>query len=141
MPIGRRVQQRYRDGVRHAVLKWLFATLLALFVGASGAARAGQTPSGVQGSVTLSPNGPECVDAASCSKPARRVLLLFSHDGGVRARVTTSAKGTYRVLLPPGRYSVTTTAFRRGSGVTPRVVRVRSGRISTANLTIDTGMQ
>ena len=82
-----------------------------------------------------------CREGEPCTKPARNVVLVFARDGRVAARATTSGLGTYRVLLAAGRYVVTAPAYRIGSGVTPRVVRVRPGVVARVDLRIDTGLQ
>jgi len=99
------------------------------------------TPSGLRGTVTLFPARPVCIEGESCSKPAPGVLLVFTRKGRVAARVATTKRATYRVLLAPGVYSVTAPKYRRGSGVTPGTVRVKKGRIARIDLEIDTGLQ
>ena len=57
------------------------------------------------------------------------------------ARVTTTPKGTYRVSLRPGVYSVTTVPPRRvGTGLTPRTVRVPKARVARRDFHLDTGL-
>jgi hypothetical protein len=82
-----------------------------------------------------------CVEGQPCSKPAARVLLVFRRSGSVAARVTTGVDGSYRVLLAPGRYCVVAPRYVRGSGVTPKTVRVPEGRVARIDLEIDTGIQ
>jgi len=96
---------------------------------------------GLRGLVTLSPIRPVCIEGQPCSKPAPNVLLVFRRTGRVVARVTTGAKGWYRVLLRPGIYTVVAPRYLHGSGVTPSTVRVRSGRVARVDLEIDTGIQ
>ncbi len=115
------------------------ATTLSLALAAG--ARAGVPSSGLQGLATLEPTRPVCIDTAPCTKPAARVVLLFLRNGRTAARIRTRADGAYRVLLRPGVFTVVAPAYRVGSGVTPRSVRVRQGCISRVDLRIDTGIQ
>jgi hypothetical protein len=115
----------------------LILTFLAL-VPASGSASVG---SGLRGRVTLSPTRPVCIEDEPCSRPAPGVLIAFRREGRVVARVITRSDATYRVALVPGVYSVAAPLYRRGSGVTPRTVRVPKGRFAHVDLEIDTGIQ
>ena len=87
------------------------------------------------------PTRPVCIEGQPCSKPAPGVLIVFRRDGRIVARVTTRADATYRVTLSPGTYTVAAPQYRRGSGVTPRTVRVPKGRFACVDLEIDTGIQ
>ena len=123
-------------------LTLLAVSLLAASLAAvMPSATASPSRSGLRGLVTLSPTRPVCIEGQPCSKPAAHVLLVFRRDGTVVARVTTGAEGWYRVLLPPGTYAIVAPRYVRGSGVTPRTVRVRAGRIVRVDLEIDTGIQ
>ena len=89
----------------------------------------------------LSPTRPVCIEGQPCSKPAAHVLLVFRRGGAVAARVTTGARGWYRVLLRPGTYTVVAPRYLVGSGVTPKTVRVQEDRMMRVDLEIDTGIQ
>lgn len=73
-----------------------------------------------------------------CSGPAAGVVLTFRRKSFVR-RAKTGANGRYRVLLPPGKYTVT---FKPAamSGVAKTVV-VPRGRLGEANFSLDTGIR
>ena len=115
--------------------------LAASLVAVMPSATASSSRSGLRGLVTLSPTRPVCIEGQPCSKPAARVLLVFRRDGSIVARVTTGVEGWYRVLLRPGLYTVVAPRYLRGSGVTPRTVRVTKGRVARIDLEIDTGIQ
>jgi hypothetical protein len=88
------------------------------------------------------PIKPVCKIGEPCERPAAGVVLQFKRAGRVVARVRTSQKGTYRVRLRPGPYTVTTVPPRRiGSGLTPRTVRVPKGRMARRDFHLDTGLQ
>jgi hypothetical protein len=117
----------------------LAALALALFF--AGAAVSAPS-SGLHGVVMEGPIKPVCKIGEPCERPAAGVVLQFKRAGRVVARVRTSQKGTYRVRLRPGRYTVTTVPPRRiGSGLTPRTVRVPKGRMARRDFHLDTGLQ
>jgi hypothetical protein len=128
---------RYRVAMRVVVATSATTVLLALAAGAGASA----PMSGLRGLATLAPTRPVCVETVPCSRPAASVVLVFLRKGRVAARITTRADGTYRVLLRPGTVTVVAPAYRVGSGVTPRTVRVPYGRVVRVNLQIDTGIQ
>jgi hypothetical protein len=118
-------------------------TLAALAVGSTlaGAATTPRPNSGLRGVVMRGPTKPVCEDPEPCEEPAVGVVLHFSQDGRVVARVRTVRGGRYSVRLRRGRYAVTTRIRRPGSGLTPRTVRVPRGRIARVDFHLDTGIQ
>jgi hypothetical protein len=118
--------------------------LAALVLGstfAGAAASTGVTSSGLRGVVMRGPTTPVCREAEPCEEPAAGVVLRFVRGNVVVARVKTGSAGGYRVKLRPGRYAVTTPRRGPGTGLTPRVVRVPSGRIARVDFFLDTGLQ
>ncbi|MSO96495.1 MAG: hypothetical protein EXQ81_12030 [Thermoleophilia bacterium] len=119
----------------------LTAVALALLVPTT-AVVASTTPSGLRGTVVRSPARPVCIEDEPCTKPAAGFLLVFSRAGAVVARTTTRVDGSYRVPLRPGIYTVRAPAAPRvGAGLTPRLVRVPTGRFARIDFVIDTGLQ
>jgi hypothetical protein len=119
-------------------------TLAALAFGSAlaGAAAPSRLTSGLRGVVMRGPTKPVCDDTEPCEEPAAGVVLRFRRGDVVVARVTTAGAGGYRVRLRPGRYGVTTPSTRRpGAALSPRVVRVPTGRIARVDFHIDTGIQ
>jgi hypothetical protein len=120
----------------------LVAAALTLLAPAVAGALASAAPSGLRGTVALSPARPVCIEDERCTKPAAGFVLVFSRAGVAVARTTTRADGSYRVPLRPGTYTVRAPAAPRiGSGVTPRLVRVCKERFVRVDLSIDTGLQ
>jgi hypothetical protein len=117
------------------------ASLVVASLAFAPAATSIPTASGLRGHVTLSPARPVCIEDDPCSKPAPGVLLSFRRDGRTIASVKTTPSATYRLLLAPGLYVVAAPRYQRGSGITPRTVRVLRGRIARVDLEIDTGIQ
>jgi hypothetical protein len=97
--------------------------------------------SGLRGFAVLYPARPICFEDDPCTRPAAHVVLAFSHNGRVVARVKTQSNGRYQVRLTAGVYRVSAPAYRIGLGVTPKNVWVSKNRVARANLTIDTGIQ
>jgi hypothetical protein len=116
------------------------ATVVAALV-AVLAAGASARASGLRGVAVLYPARPVCGEDDPCTRPAANVVLAFWRRGVLVKRVTTTADGHYVVRLAAGVYRVTAPAYRVGSGVTPKHVRVTPARMSRVKLTIDTGIQ
>jgi hypothetical protein len=118
-------------------------TLAALAIASAAGAEAAShsLASGLRGVVMRGPTKPICSDTEPCEAPAAGVVLRFARSGTVVARVRTNAAGAYRVLLRPGRYTVTTPQRGIGTGLTPRAVRVPAGRIARVDFHLDTGIQ
>lgn len=114
----------------------LASLLLTLAVPAASAT----TPSGLRGTVLRGPTMPVCREDNPCEAPAPNVLLHFSRAGRVVGEAKTGPAGGYRVLLRPGRYSVTTSRRTIGVGLTPRNVVVPRGRIARVDFHLDTGI-
>jgi hypothetical protein len=122
----------------------IVAVTLATLVfgsGIAGAAASSGVTSGLRGVVMRSPTKPICGEAEPCEEPAAGVVLRFSKGGRLVARVTTGRAGGYRVKLRPGRYVVTTPNRGPGTGLTPRFVRVPTGRVARVDFHLDTGLQ
>jgi hypothetical protein len=118
-------------------------TLVAFAIAAAAASAATSQglASGLRGVVMRGPTKPVCRETEPCEAPAPGVVLRFARSGIVVARVRTNASGAYRVLLRPGRYTVTTPLRGPGGGLTPRVVRVPSARVARVDFHLDTGIQ
>lgn len=120
----------------------LLAIALVAGLFGTGSAQATGYRSGLQGTVTRGPTSPACVAEQPCSAPAGHLTLIFWRDGRIVARTTTDLLGRYRIRLAPARYRVSqTTATTIGRGLQPLVVRVLSGRFTTVDLSIDTGIR
>jgi hypothetical protein len=115
---------------------------LALVLVVAAAAGATTTSSGLRGIVSRGPITPVCVVELPCSEPAPNVTLLFSRNGRVAGRTVTNGEGRYRVRLPAGLYSVRrSVAVVIGRGLEPDHARVRAGRFTRVDFSIDTGIR
>jgi hypothetical protein len=97
----------------------------------------------VTGLVVISPASPVCAAGTSCTRPAKRVRLVFSRNGK-SVVATTDSRGRYRVKLDRGRYSVRA-ASGHGTGpkqgLQPTKVTVPRGRFAKRDFTYDSGIR
>jgi hypothetical protein len=114
----------------------LIVVSLTLAVGAS----ASSSSSGLHGTVRRAPITPVCRVGIPCDAPAPGVVLTFSRTGVVR-KVRTDQTGAYRIALPPGVYSVTTSLRPFGRTPRPARVHVRAGHWDKIAFAIDTGIR
>ena len=96
---------------------------------------------GLFGTVTRAPAMPVCIAGQPCSKPAAGVTLTFARGGVTAKSVVTAANGTYRVLLPPGTYTVRVAGLSRIQRLSPLTVVVRRGVMARQAFVIDTGIR
>ena len=128
---------RYRLSMRRVVVAATVVAVLAQVVAAGASVRT----SGLRGVAVLYPARPVCGEDDPCTRPAVNVALAFWRNGVLVKRIITTADGHYLARLAPGVYRVTAPAYRIGSGVTPKNVRVPVGRIARVKFTIDSGIQ
>jgi hypothetical protein len=102
---------------------------------ACGVSAAGTAP-GAFGKVTRGPISPVCSAEQPCTEPAVGAVIVFLRSGVQAGRAVVGAAGTYRIHLAPGLYTV-----RAGRRVAPTTVRIRPGRLTHADLSIDTGIR
>lgn len=99
--------------------------------------------SGLQGVVTKGPTTPVCRAGRPCSAPAQVALLFHRSLPTARTfRTRSGTDGRYRIVLPPGTYTVST-AERIGITriIRPLRVHVRADHVDRMNFSIDTGIR
>jgi hypothetical protein len=74
-------------------------------------------------------------------RPAAGIVLAFSRAGAVRARVTTSSDGSYRVALAPGTYAVRVTHPRGVHRLNPSAVTLSASQVKRTTFYLDTGIR
>jgi hypothetical protein len=126
--------------MRRIAVPIVLATGLALGCGASDGTSS-STATGLQGRVMRGPIMPVCRVNVPCDAPAVGLRLRFIRSGRVVATATTNAKGWYRVVLRPGRYSVRTNRRTHEGIPTPSVATATSGRFRRVDFHIDTGIR
>jgi hypothetical protein len=115
----------------------VLGALAALTIGCGSAG--GGTATGFRGYVMRGPTMPVCRVGVPCTAPAKGVKLRFSRAGKLAATATTNDRGWYRVVLPAGRYAVSTSA--KGSAFGPRTATARKSRMVRQDFLIDTGIR
>ncbi len=115
----------------------LAAIALVLLPAASSAG----TGTGLYGVVRKGPIRPVCRVDVPCDSPVS-VTLVFSRGSVEVARVRSTAQGRYRILLPPGYYTIRSTT-RVGISRVPRphAVHVRVDHWDRIDLRFDTGIR
>ena len=96
---------------------------------------------GLFGTAVISPSQPVCRVDEPCTKPAAGMTLVFTSTRGAAKSVVTTAKGTYRVRLAPGTYTVRVGGANRLGKLTPAKVVVRSGLLLRRDFAIDVGIR
>jgi hypothetical protein len=114
----------------------LIVVTLTVAAGASAAS----SSSGLHGTVRRGPVTPVCRVGVACDAPAPGVVLAFSRLGVVR-KTRTDQNGGYRIALPAGVYSVTTSLRLFGRTPRPARVRVRAGHWDKIVFAVDTGIR
>jgi hypothetical protein len=84
---------------------------------------------------------PVCLQDDPCDGAAAGIKLVFTRNNQVAGRVTSGAEGRYRILLPPGTYTVTSPATMTKSHASPSPVRVVAGRVRHVDFFVDTGIR
>ena len=116
------------------------AVLVAAVACGAATGNAQELRTGLHGLVTKGPLSPVCSDETPCEGPAPDLRLVFSRNGGVVARTTTRADGTYRIRLRPGTYAVRVGQPRRTATEPARATVPRSG-FRRVNFFVDTGIR
>lgn len=100
-------------------------------------------PSGIQGVVTVSPvhGGPTRIGVPN-SKPLANTEFEIKNGEQVVASFSTNEDGTFRVLLPPGHYTVVKKNTQKGIGrYGPFEVVVAAGEMTKVEWNCDSGMR
>jgi Carboxypeptidase regulatory-like domain len=95
---------------------------------------------GLFGTAVISPAQPVCRAGESCTKPAAGMTLVFTSAHGAAKSVVTTAKGSYRIRLAPGTYTVRV-AKNRIARIAPLKVVVRRGLLLRRDFAIDVGIR
>ena len=118
------------------------ATLLALFRMTAVAETPPPTPSGIEGTIVVSPSrpGPIRKDEGPSVAPVRNAQFLVKAGDATVKTFTTNGEGRFQVALPPGHYVI------EREGAAPRIGRWRfeadvvAGQMTKVNWTADSGM-
>lgn len=115
----------------------------ALFVVAACTDATPASPgSGISGIALAGPRCPVVVAESPCpDTPWSGTVRVVEADGTVVAETRTDAQGRFEVPVPPGTYSVLAGASAGPGSGAVHGVRVIAGRITSVDLTVDTGIR
>jgi hypothetical protein len=97
---------------------------------------------GIAGTAVIDPAFPVCSVDRPCIAPDPNEAIVFWRGGTRIAKATTAADGTFRIALPPGRYTVSLPR-RSSAGVTvaPPSLRVTRGKMLRIVIHVDIGIR
>jgi len=117
--------------------------ILALLV-LSSAQTQSQSPTGIEGVITVSPIRPGPIRAGSeipNAAPLPNTLFTVENEKGVVTSFRTDSEGRFRVSLKPGHYSVLLAEHRFPRPCGPFEIDVSEGKMTKAEWRCDTGMR
>ena len=98
-------------------------------------------PTGIEGTISISPiRGGPIKPGVPNSKPMANAEFVATDEKGTQTPFTTDAQGHFRLMLPAGRYQITTKQRRRLGGCTFEAT-VTAGAITRVDWTCDSGMR
>jgi hypothetical protein len=118
------------------------ATLLALFSMTVAAETPSPDPSGIEGTIVVSPSrpGPVTKDEPSVAPVPNTKFVVKVGDATV-ATFTTDGEGRFRLALPPGHYVVEREGVVPGIGHWSFKADVIAGQMTKVNWAADSGMR
>jgi hypothetical protein len=122
----------------------IFAGLLVMAACFSSGQTQSGSETGIEGVITFSPTQPGPIRAgAPSSKPLADATFVVENKQGTEfASFTTDDQGQFRVLLPPGHYTVSKKGKKGGPGhYGPFDVDVVPGQMTKAQWECDTGVR
>jgi hypothetical protein len=131
-----------RRFVRIALVAGLVLAGFAVMTAASGCAQAVVTDGGVQGQVWIGPVSPVEQEGQPNERPYSATLdIARASDGKVVAKTTSSADGSFRVALAPGRYILEPVNGDPLPVAPSQPFSVDSGRFTTVRVDYDSGIR
>jgi hypothetical protein len=123
-------------------LRQLLGIVLVSLLVHSMNAETTEVPSGIEGTVTVSPihGGPSRVGVAD-SRPMANSVFEIGKDGAIVTTFTTDEAGKFRVPLPPGRYSIKKQDARKFPRCGPFDVEVTAAGFNKVAWACDSGMR
>ena len=129
---------RYQSHVATVVLFFVLIPFLALADNPTPSSLS----SGIEGVILLSPNrpGPIRKDQPDAAPAASVTFVVMKSDARV-ASLTTDSEGRFRILLPPGHYTVMRDDPGARVGHWRFEAEVRAGEMTNVRWTADSGMR
>ena len=124
------------------LLSWLAIVIISL-LGHSMNAEATALPSGIEGTVTVSPiHGGPLIQGEAGSAPMADTNFLVETAGGKIRTFKTDAEGKFRVELPPGKYAIRIQqAMMKGRGCGLADIEVTGASFKKVRIDCDSGMR
>ncbi|HEY2711575.1 MAG TPA: SpaA isopeptide-forming pilin-related protein [Chthoniobacterales bacterium] len=99
--------------------------------------------SGIEGTITISPvRGGPVRQGAATSQPLADTAFEVKHDGQVVASFQTDANGQFKVMLPPGHYTISRQQKATAIGsYGPFEADVSAGKLATVHWDCDSGLR
>jgi hypothetical protein len=117
--------------------------ILALLV-LSSAQTQSQSPTGIEGVITVSPIRPGPIRAGSdvpTAVPLPNAVFTVGNEKGMVTSFTTDSEGRFRISLKPGHYVIVLAEHRFPRPCGPFDVDVVSGKMTKMERRCDTGMR
>ncbi len=128
-------------------MKQFFLGLAFIFIPSLGFAQTQPTAQpaggGIEGTITISPvRGGPVRQGAATSQPLTDTAFEVKHDGQVVASFQTDANGKFKVMLPPGHYTISRQQKAGAIGsFGPFEVDVSTGKLATVQWECDSGLR
>jgi hypothetical protein len=115
---------------------------ILLFTIVSACFSLGETETGIEGVITISPirPGPAQVGVPN-QAPLANTAFVVKNDSGPVTSFATDAQGQFHVSLKPGDYTVSLQATKPGSRCGPFEVSVVAGKMTTVEWRCDSRMR
>jgi hypothetical protein len=99
--------------------------------------------SGIQGQVTIGPAcpGPVRIDNPCPDRPFQTTFIILDPNNQVVTQVQTDEQGNFRVVLPPGTYTLHTASPTPMPPSGDQTVTVAEGQFTQVNIVFDSGMR
>jgi hypothetical protein len=122
----------------------IILALLVLSSVFSSAQTQSQSPTGIEGVITVSPIRPGPIRAGSDVPAVARLpnaVFAVGNEKGMVTSFTTDSEGRFRISLKPGHYSIVLAEQRFPRPCGPFDVDVVSGKMTKVECRCDTGMR
>src|ERR1043166_7052620 len=103
----------------------------------------GQSPWGIEGTIKIGPTRPGPIKADTpASMPLPNTAFVARRDDGGVTAFQTDGEGKFRIVLPPGHYTISVKGQRPAIGhFGPFTVEVTDGKMTKVDLECDSGIR
>ncbi|HEY1583079.1 MAG TPA: prealbumin-like fold domain-containing protein [Chthoniobacterales bacterium] len=124
-------------------LSLFFTTMVSCVLMAQEASPSPGASSGIEGIISISPaHGGPTIQGSSNAKPLANVTFEVRQSDRIVGSFQTDGQGHFRILLPPGHYSVTRKGIAGAVGsYGPFQVKVSAGKMAGVQWECDSGLR